>query len=776
MTGLMPTSQRCSDCGAAISADERGGLCARCLLSLGLSDALNALGVSDEDRGSPEPPHATSFEAGGTLQSSSLPRSAAGGDTRAPGTFSSDRSGEEEAPSSPQASSLTPHASRFGDYDLLEEIARGGGGIVYRARQRSLNRIVALKLLLFGQQASPEVVRRFRVEASAAGALQHPNIVAIHEVGLHEGQHYLAMDFVDGPNLAQAISDSRFTIYDFHRTARCVRQIAEAVHYAHERGILHRDLKPSNILLDANDQPRVTDFGLAKRLVGTGSTPSDIPSPGGEGQGEGGSNSLAKVTNAVERVPADLTLTGQVIGSPAYMPPEQASADHRRVGRSSDVYSLGAILYHLLTGRAPFQAATPAATMHQALHTDPLAPRLLQPGVPADLETICLKCLEKEPAKRYPTAQALADELNRFLHDEPIHARPVGRVEKAWRWCRRKPALAGLWAAMFLLLVAVFTGIALAGLRDAATRRAEQREYFAGITLADNYVRIGDIQRALDVLTNCPPRFRQWEWGRLMYLCHQEIATFHTVTNLKMAIVGGIDYARLIVNADQTRLVTVGEDGAATVWELRTGAKLFSTGGSTNRIIDMAFSPDGQRLALLGNAGAVEIWDASDSRRLFRWTASNGPVRSVSFSGDGTRIRVTSADSASTWDSQTGQFLANAGPTLQPDRGSPDPQRVEPADDPGKVPTLSTSQRAAAPDSRGPGKFQRLALDPTGTRLATVDARRKVQIWEAETGQLRHTLDGRFSDEARLFFSPDGKRLVVADPSGAPSTVWNTAR
>jgi hypothetical protein len=310
----------------------------------------------------------------------------------------------------------------FGDYELLEEIARGGMGIVYRARQKSLDRIVAVKLLLLGQYASEEFIHRFRIEASAAASLRHPNIVAIHEVGVHQGQHYFAMDFVDGPDLAQLVRDQPLTA---KRAASYVKTIAEAIHFAHTRRILHRDLKPSNVLIDSNGQPRVTDFGLAKNLA------SD----------------------------SELTLTGQVIGSPSFMPPEQALGKRSKMGPASDVYSLGAILYHALTGRPPFMGETLNATLQQLENKEPIAPRLLVASVPTDLETICLRCLEKEPAQRFQSAQELAEELARFLRDEPIHSRPVSAPEKIWRWCRRKPAL----ATTLILLQLVFA-LGLAGI------------------------------------------------------------------------------------------------------------------------------------------------------------------------------------------------------------------------------------------------------------------------------------------------------------------------
>src|SRR5262245_516437 len=291
---------------------------------------------------------------------------------------------------------------RLGDYELLEEIGRGGMGVVYRARQVGLNRIVALKMILAGDFASAESVRRFRNEAEAAARLRHPHIVTIHEVGEREGQHYFAMELVDGPSLARLVREGPLPA---RRAATYVKAVAEAVAHAHAQRVLHRDLKPSNILLDPFDQPRVTDFGLARQL-----------------------------DSGVE-----LTLSGQALGSPGYMSPEQVLGRHAAVGPASDIYSLGAVLYHLLTGRPPFQGDTVPAVLQQVQTVEPISLRRLNPGVPRDLETICLKCLEKDPSRRYAAAQALADELDRFLRDEPIQARPVSAAGRLWRWCRRRP-------------------------------------------------------------------------------------------------------------------------------------------------------------------------------------------------------------------------------------------------------------------------------------------------------------------------------------------------
>jgi serine/threonine protein kinase/N-acetylneuraminic acid mutarotase len=308
----------------------------------------------------------------------------------------------------------------FGDYELLDEIARGGMGVVYKARQISLNRTVAVKMILAGQLASPADVQRFLAEAEAAADLQHPNIVAIHEVGQYEGQHYFSMAFVEGENLTQLAQERGGTDVKWcRRAATYVKTIAEAIDYAHQRGTLHRDLKPSNILIDAFDQPRITDFGLARRV----------------------------------KRDSDLTMSGQIIGSPNFMPPEQAAGRRAEIGPQSDVYSLGALLYFLLTNKPPFQGDTVHDTLTKVLNRDPEPPRALNRAIPRDLETIGLKCLEKSPARRYPSAQALADDLGRFLNSEPVTARPITRPLRLWRRVQRHRVSASLAAALVLLCI-----------------------------------------------------------------------------------------------------------------------------------------------------------------------------------------------------------------------------------------------------------------------------------------------------------------------------------
>jgi WD40 repeat protein len=321
------------------------------------------------------------------------------------------------APASSDAGTPS-HVRYFGDYEIIREIARGGMGVVFEARQLSLNRKVALKMILAGQLANDTDVKRFYSEAEAAANLDHPGIVPIFEVGQHEGQHYFSMGFVEGQSLSQCLADGPLPPRE---ASDLIRRVSEAIEYAHQRGVIHRDLKPANILIDRSGNPRVTDFGLAKKI-----------------QSDSG-----------------LTGSGQIMGTPSYMPPEQAGGKRAEVGPPADIYALGATLYALITGRPPFQAATAMDTVLQVLGEEPVPPRRLNASVPLDLETICLKCLQKEPPRRYASAADLSGDLRRFLHGEPIRARPVGRPERAWRWCRRNPAVASLAVASALLLATV---------------------------------------------------------------------------------------------------------------------------------------------------------------------------------------------------------------------------------------------------------------------------------------------------------------------------------
>jgi serine/threonine protein kinase len=486
-----------------------------------------------------------------------------------------------------------------GDYDLLDEIARGGMGIIYRARQRSLNRIVAVKTLIPGPQAAPEQIKRFRAEASAAASLQHPNIVAIHEVGVHQAEQYLVMDLVDGPNLAAFIKDQPLSP---RSAASYLKTIAEAVQFAHDQGILHRDLKPSNVLIDSQDRPRVTDFGLAKRLEGDSS----------------------------------LTLSGHVLGSPSYMPPEQAGTSPHKVGPASDIYSLGAMLYHMLAGRPPFVGDSLNQTLEQVFNREPVSPRLLNPATPRDLETICLKCLEKEPARRYPAAQALADDLGRFLRKEPIIARPVNRPEKMWRWSVRNPAI-----AMSIFLAGILGIAGVAGIFW-QWHRAEQDLYVANIHRANEALESKYLARSrlfLDKIrdSRIQTSMRGWDWrylaGRVRGDQEQILDRAETLVFSVATSRNGHYLASLA--AGGVKLWDLGTRAEITNWVAHIRSAIPNTGDFPYLV---AFTPDSRRLVTGSFDEKVRIWNLPDCRLEAELNTASGRL---AISGDG-RLLISS--------------------------------------------------------------------------------------------------------------------------------------
>jgi tRNA A-37 threonylcarbamoyl transferase component Bud32 len=402
----------------------------------------------------------------------------------------------------------------LGDYELLEELGRGGMGVVYRARHTRLRREAALKLLLDAERASPEELHRFRREAEVVARLEHPYIVPIYETGLCDGIPYLCMKLIEGGNLRRAVAQGRWPVGEQEaqrRVAALLVKIARAVHYAHQRGILHRDLKPSNILLDERDEPHVTDFGLARRL-------SDGTC---------------------------LTQTGAIIGTPCYMSPEQA-AGARDITTAADVYSLGAILYELLTSCPPFQGESVMETLLRVQEDEPARPRTLHPGIDRDMESICLKCLEKDPGRRYGSAEALADDVERWLRRESVAARPIRRIGRLAKWGGRR------WAIATLLALCVLTGLAMSAsflrqgeahqtltklsenVRKQADDERNFRSYLQAVQAAaeqlalaewarmedfrpdGSYFRTGRTEkatrRARELLDSCPPELRSAEW------------------------------------------------------------------------------------------------------------------------------------------------------------------------------------------------------------------------------------------------------------------------
>jgi hypothetical protein len=359
-------------------------------------------------------------------------------------------------PDAASAPSATDLPRRFGDYELLEELGHGGMGVVYRARQLAPERLVALKVIRTGELATAEDVRRFRLEANEAARLDHPHIVPVYEVGEHAGRHFFTMRLLEGGSLAQHLARLQ---NDPKAAARLVAQVAQAVHHAHQRQLLHRDLKPGNVLLDAAGQPHVADFGLAKRLGGSGEASQSVGA-----------------------------------GTPEYMAPEQARGE-ARLTTAADVYGLGGILYALLAGRPPFRGATAWETIQQVQAQEPVPPSAHGPGCPRDLETICLKCLAKEPSRRYASAEAQAEELERWLAGEPIRARPVGRLERAWLWAKRNPAVASLLTAF---VAALLLGITFSSYFAVEAHRREKDTREALGKLQEREQQVNEAKRKLE--------------------------------------------------------------------------------------------------------------------------------------------------------------------------------------------------------------------------------------------------------------------------------------
>ncbi len=613
-------------------------------------------------------------------------------------------------------------------YEILEELGRGGMGIVFKARQVGLNRLVALKMILGGACATPEQVLRFRREAEAAARLQHPNIVQVHEIGAADGRPYFSLEFVGGGTLAARIAGTPRPVEE---AAALVAVLARAVHYAHERGVIHRDLKPANVLLAvASSQllvaskeigapsslatgnwqlattPKIADFGLAKLL-----------SADGVGQTE----------------------SGTLLGTPSYMAPEQAGGPGAKVGPAADVYALGAILYELLTGRPPFKGASAFDTVQQVLGDEPVPPGRLRPHLPRDLQTVCLKCLEKDPGKRYASARELAEELDRFLRREPIRARPVGVPARFGRWCLRNRALAaasgaaaaGLAAA--LILGAGFGVSQYQAARDLREERDKTQAAFVG-------------QRRLVAWQALDLGLRLGEQGDCGH--------------------GLLQMARAL------RLATAdGDDGLERVTRTNLDAWRRSVNAlryvlpHESPVLAADLSPDG-RVALAGCAdGRVLFWATETERPIGEPLRHDAPVRHAAFSPDGKLLVTVAGNTVRVWNVE-GRTLAL--PFDQPGEITavvfrPDSRAVLTACASGdvRVRDAASGKEIGPPICHG-GAARSAAFSPDGRTVLTCGADFTARLWDAATGKPKGTLPGHTASVTAAAFGPDGRTVVTA--------------
>ncbi len=697
---------------------------------------------------------------------------------------------------------------RFGPYELLAELGHGGMGVIYRARQVELNRVVALKMIRSVGLCGNDFLQRFHTEARAAAALEHPNIVAIHEVGECEGLNYFTMRLIEGPNLAQEVKHKG--PLEGRRAAELILKIARAVEYAHRRGVLHRDLKPANILLDAAGEPYVTDFGLAK----------------------------------LREQDSGLTLSQAVLGTPNYMAPEQAAGRSKEVTTAADVYSLGAILFEILTGKRPFGDETPMATLRRVMEESVPAPRSLNGSIPKDLETICLKCLSKEPERRYSSAEALAEDLERWLANEPIQARRVSLWEQGVLWCRRKPVIAALGIGLVLCGIALAVGAPVAliriqreralALRNAAEEKRQRQtaeaavyrlelqqaeELFASCRAADGLAVLASLLRqkpdddtvaerllhelthrsfALPVVAPLPHPdrvfFAQFSAdGRRLLTASRDCTTRLWDTANGHPLASPLVHDRRLVRSDQfvwsgnpmwatfspdgRQVATASLDGKAAIWDSATGQQVSVLMQHPDWVTFVRYSPDGRWLATGCRDGRVRYWDAATGQSVGPVLQHSNEVNTIEFDADGRWLLTSSDDgTAQVWEVASGQRVGNPlrhGRAVRGAAFSRDANRVVTgsSDYTARIWDARTSQ-PLTPDLRHEGIINSVEFSPDGRCVVTTSFDHTARVWDSQTGRpvyppLVHK--GRVRGAS---FSPDGYRLVTASEDRT-ARVWD---
>jgi WD40 repeat protein/serine/threonine protein kinase len=738
-----------------------------------------------------------------------------------PGTPTlADRRGHDRPALSPppprQASLSLPTIS---GYEVLRELGRGGMGVVYLARQTSLGRLVALKMILADSHTTPKDLQRFKTEVELAARLQHPNIVTVYEVGEVQGRPYCVLEFIEGCNLAEALAGAPCPP---RQAAELLATLARAVQAAHARGIVHRDLKPANILLQrglpAQHAETAEDVAQARaNPEPTSRLPDRAPTypvaPVTKFSGSFLANTLPKIADfgLAKRLDgnSNLTTTGQIMGTPTYMAPEQAQGK-KTVGPLADIYSLGAIFYELLTGRPPLLGATPLETLTLVLHQEPVPPHGLNPKVPRDLETICLKCLRKEPEKRYPSAQALAEDLERFLAGETIRARPISAFDRLMRWCRKNPAVAALGAFAFLLLVtlAVVSSIgyiqaeralaierqlsleagvqhkqAVINARKAASEEKKAREeaarnrmllYAADMQLAEQLWEneFGSSRRIAEVLDKWIPREPQedlrefcwrYQWGRLN-------AGAGRFTGHRGPILRGAWRA-------DGKLITIDGKHVVRCWDPKAAKELASFSlGEVNKSSKIDLSADGRVAALLSRGRRIFLFDPATGKKTQQFANLKMPADAIHLSPDGKFVLVcdSSAGRVQVWESATGRLveksenLADLSRTATAMALSPDGAtfaiREGTANE--RVRWLRPKSNRTSEQSKTGLTFYDLAFSYDGKRLAGGNFMGRVFLWEVDPFKLALRLDAHFQGTNRVAFSADGKRLASGGNEG----------
>ena len=593
---------------------------------------------------------------------------------------------------------------RLGRYELVDIVGVGAYGTVYKARDPELDRLVAIKIPRAGQVTSPGDMERFLREARSAARLRHPSIVSIHEVGQEAAVPYLVSEFVDGVSLADLLSTKRPAPRE---AAELVAAVADALQYAHDMGVVHRDIKPANIMLDPHGKPRLMDFGLAKRETG------DVT----------------------------MTIDGQILGTPAYMSPEQAKGESRRVDGRTDVYSLGVILYQLLTGELPFRGTT-RMLLQQVLNDEPRRPRSLSDQVPLDLETVCLRAMSKEPSGRYATARDMADDLRRYLHGEPIHARPISRTERALRWCRRNPIVAGLSAAVMLIFCAGFAGVAWNYWQaEAARDELVTNLYFHRVALAHREILADNLGEAQKLLRTCPEPLRDWEWSYLERLSQVDPAK---------PIEAGQRIFSIAFSPDGRRIAAALKDGRIGIYDLESGDR-FYLNEHKEYVFSVVFHPEGRYLASAAPTGRSSFGTcklASQSLQEAGTTGSSLELRTPSHSARMANIwpplvmKTRSRSGACRTDVQKWNSLV----TLDSSAASPT-VRMAGVWRQGILVLSSrsgTQKRAPCGErSQGhTGPVAAVAFSPDGRYVASASYDRLVKIWNVETGEETRALAG----------------------------------